>query len=164
MTDSRIARCRCGGLTAECRGEPARNSICHCLACKARTGSAFSWNTTWPNGQVTIAGAASRFERLSDEGRWCRYAFCPTCGTTVFYEIEARPGMVSVPAGGFGDVALPGKRMATAGQMLPGNAASLRLADRVRDFIPDSSFCGQLMPVAVEPRSVCCVAFACWSV
>ncbi|MGR3757040.1 MAG: GFA family protein [Tranquillimonas sp.] len=30
----RTATCRCGQLTATCRGEPVRIAVCHCLECQ----------------------------------------------------------------------------------------------------------------------------------
>lgn len=104
---TRLARCACGALRARIEGDPARNSVCHCLECKRRTGSAFSWNATFLADQVQIEGDSSVFVRPSDEGRWGRMNFCPECGVTVWYEIEARPGMVSIPVGAFTDVDFP---------------------------------------------------------
>lgn len=97
----------CGKLQAACTGEPVRISLCHCLDCKRRTGAAFSWNMTYKREQVETRGEAVVFERTSDEGRGGRHSFCRTCGATVWYEIEARPGMISIPAGGFADPDLP---------------------------------------------------------
>jgi hypothetical protein len=102
-----IASCSCGRLRAVCIGEPARVSVCHCNACKRRTGSAFSWNATFEKDQVTVSGETRRHRRISEEGRWGDHHFCPGCGVVVFYEIEARPGMVSIPAGTFADPAFP---------------------------------------------------------
>lgn len=100
----RTASCRCGALKATARGEPARISVCHCLPCKARSGSAFSWNSTWREEQVETEGEASSWTRMTEEGgRWCTYHFCPVCGSTAWYRIEARPGMVTIPAGNFAD-------------------------------------------------------------
>lgn len=103
----RTATCSCGQLQATCRGEPARVSVCHCLDCKKRTGSAFSYNATYPADQVETRGRFRTFTRTSDEGYWGRFSFCPECGTTTFYEIERRPGMITVPAGGFAEVDFP---------------------------------------------------------
>ncbi|HYE27265.1 MAG TPA: GFA family protein [Allosphingosinicella sp.] len=100
----RTASCRCGALKARARGEPKWISVCHCLHCKARTGSAFSWNAHYPEDRVETEGAASRWTRTSDDGeRRCSYDFCPTCGATAWYRIEARPGLVTIPAGNFAD-------------------------------------------------------------
>jgi hypothetical protein len=103
----REARCACGALSARTEGDPIRLSVCHCLDCKRRSGSAFSWNATWPADRVVIAGERRSFTRSSDDGYWGRFHFCPECGVTVAYEIERRPDMISIPAGAFADPALP---------------------------------------------------------
>jgi hypothetical protein len=103
----REARCACGALSARAEGDPVRLSVCHCLDCKRRSGSAFSWNATYDAARVAIDGVHRSFTRSSDEGYWGRFHFCPECGVTVAYEIERRPDMVSIPAGAFADPALP---------------------------------------------------------
>jgi hypothetical protein len=40
-TITRHAPCSCGRLRVEVDGEPARISVCHCLECQRRTGTAF---------------------------------------------------------------------------------------------------------------------------
>ena len=40
---TRRAECSCGRLSATCSGEPFRIAVCHCLACKRKTGSAFGF-------------------------------------------------------------------------------------------------------------------------
>src|SRR4051794_35694542 len=97
----RQARCAFGAMTARAEGDPVRLSICHCLDCKRRSGSAFSWNATYEAVQVEIAGGYSTYTRGADDGFWGRHHFCPACGVSVFYEIERRPGMISIPAGAF---------------------------------------------------------------
>lgn len=108
---TREASCPCGALRTRCLGEPVRISICHCLACKRRSGSAFSYNATYPAASVELLGERRLFERVGDEGRWGRFSFCPTCGGTVWYQIEARPGMISVPVGAFADPGFPEPRV-----------------------------------------------------
>ena len=103
----RSARCSCGQLRAQCEGEPVRVSVCHCLACKRRTGSAFAHNASFPKDRVRTSGQAASYSRLTDTGRTNRYHFCPVCGSTVFYDVELRPGTLSVPAGAFADEAFP---------------------------------------------------------
>lgn len=101
------AECRCGQLQAACEGEPVRISVCHCLACQRRTGSAFAVQARWPAGQVTVSGAAKTFERTGDEGSRVTYRFCPECGSTVAYELDTMPGVVAVPVGAFADPRFP---------------------------------------------------------
>ena len=103
----REARCSCGALSARTEGEPARHFLCHCNACKRRTGSAFAWTATFAAEQVSVAGSHRTYERRSEDGFWARFHFCPTCGLSLFYEIERRPRMVSIPAGAFADPQFP---------------------------------------------------------
>lgn len=103
----RKAACQCGSLTATCEGEPERRSICHCLMCQRRTGSAFGLNAHWPEERVRIGGGHASFTRTVEEGFWVRSSFCPECGTTLFWQIERRPGMISVAVGGFADPSFP---------------------------------------------------------
>ena len=104
---TRQASCTCGALSAIAEGEPLRNSVCHCLDCKRRTGSAFAWNAHWPADRVELRGEAASYTRTSDEGFWARFSFCPGCGGTVWYEIERRPQVISIPVGAFADADFP---------------------------------------------------------
>ena len=105
--NSRQAECACGALRAVANGSPDRLSLCHCLDCKRRSGSAFAWTASYPANRIEVSGEYRTWERSSDEGRWARFHFCGTCGTIVWYEIEARPNMISIPAGTFADPDFP---------------------------------------------------------
>jgi hypothetical protein len=107
---SRIAECRCGRVRAACEGEPVRVSVCHCLACQRRTGSAFAAQARWPAGQVAITGTTKTFVRVADSGNRVTYRFCPDCGSTIAYQLEDRPELVAVPLGAFADPAFPAPR------------------------------------------------------
>ena len=104
---TRTAACRCGQLTATCRGEPVRVSVCHCLECKKRSGSAFAAQARWAAEDVELAGEAKVWERTADSGHRVTYRFCPDCGSTVAYEIEGWPGVVAVPYGAFAGTDMP---------------------------------------------------------
>lgn len=59
---------------------------------------------------MTLSGEPSSFTRYGEEGHWVTTCFCPACGSTVWYRIEQRPGMISVPVGGFADPSFPEPR------------------------------------------------------
>ncbi|HZZ68499.1 MAG TPA: GFA family protein [Phenylobacterium sp.] len=99
----RRAECACGQLSATCTGEPVRVSVCHCLACKRRTGSAFSWNARWARANVIVEGRTAEFTRIGDEGGRSTGSFCPDCGTTLYYRVDAQPDLIAIAAGGFAD-------------------------------------------------------------
>lgn len=104
---TRKATCRCGQLTAVCEGEPVRVSVCHCLACQKRSGSAFATQARWPENEVTVSGKSNVWERVADSGHRATYRFCPTCGSTLTYVIEGWPGVVAIPVGAFADLDFP---------------------------------------------------------
>ncbi len=100
MTERR-AECACGQLVAVCAGEPVRVSVCHCLDCKRRTGSAFSNNARFAPDAVRISGQAKEFTRIGDEGSRITYSFCPDCGVAVHYRIDVEPDLIAIPVGAF---------------------------------------------------------------
>jgi hypothetical protein len=105
---TRIAWCRCGQLRATATGEPVRVSVCHCLDCQKRTGSAFSAQARWPANQVTIEGQSKVWTHFADSGNRITHGFCPECGSTVHYVIEGKfDGLVAIPIGAFADPQFP---------------------------------------------------------
>jgi len=107
----RTAACSCGQLTVNCEGEPVRISICHCLACQRRTGSAFGIQARWPSDRVTIQGRAQDYLRVGDQGSKITFRFCPTCGATVYYDIDTMPDLIAVPVGAFAEPTFPPPRL-----------------------------------------------------
>jgi hypothetical protein len=103
----RIASCACGGLRAICSGEPAKVSLCHCDACKRRTGSAFGIAAFFSRGAVRIEGPSRRYTRPSDSGFDVAHHFCPDCGATVCWEPARKPDMIAVALGAFADRDFP---------------------------------------------------------
>lgn len=103
----RHAACSCGQLTAQVEGDPVRISICHCLACQRRTGGPFAEQARFRRDDVALAGRSTPYVRVGDEGGRATFHFCPTCGTTVYYEPEAMPAFVVIPVGAFADPGFP---------------------------------------------------------
>ena len=79
----RFASCRCGQLTAMAEGDPVRVSVCHCLACQKRTGSALSAQARWEAECVQVEGKSSQWVRTADSGQQTTYHFCPECGSSL---------------------------------------------------------------------------------
>lgn len=109
--NERFASCSCGKLTISTWSEPLRVSICHCLACQKRTGSVFGAQARFPIDDVKVEGHSNEYARIGDEGGAARYYFCPDCGSTVFYRMDAIPGIVAVPVGAFADPVFPQPRI-----------------------------------------------------
>lgn len=103
----RLASCSCGQLTARVSGEPVRNSICHCLNCQRRTGSPFAQQARYLREHVSVSGKSTAYDRFGDSGNRAVFHFCPTCGDTVYYEMDAMPLYLAIPVGAFADPAFP---------------------------------------------------------
>ena len=100
----RTASGRCGQLKATVTGDPVRVSVCHCLDCKKRSGSAFAVQARWPAEQVTVEGRSKSFEKVADSGNWATFHFCPDCGSDVHYDNNGKfDGQVAIRVGAFDD-------------------------------------------------------------
>ena len=106
----RHAECQCGRLRAECTGEPIRISVCHCLDCQRRSGSAFAAQARFEERAVRIAGEATDWTRVGDSGSAMTQSFCPTCGSSVYYRNASLPGEIAIPLGAFADPGFPPPR------------------------------------------------------
>jgi hypothetical protein len=105
--DTREAACSCGQLRLTAEGDPIRISMCHCLACQRRTGSAFGIEARFPADRVRVTGRYAEHVRSSDEGEERKSCFCPDCGATVFWPVAAVPDAIAVPIGAFADPTFP---------------------------------------------------------
>ena len=99
---SRTASCRCGQLRVSVTGDPVRVSLCHCLNCKKRSGSAFAVQARWPKDQVRIEGRSKTFVKAGDSGVPATFHFCGDCGSDVYYTMEGElADLVAIPVGAF---------------------------------------------------------------
>jgi hypothetical protein len=106
---SREAACHCGQLRLEVTGDPFVVSLCHCLACQRRTGSAFGMQAGFDAEQVQVSGRFSDYTRISDEAdaKPHLFHFCPDCGSQVFYTEPDEPELIVVSVGSFADPSFP---------------------------------------------------------
>lgn len=103
----RTATCSCGQLSATCSGEPNLVSLCHCLACQKRTGSAYGIAAFFAKDKVSTSGVAKQFTRQSDSGFEITFHFCRECGSSVYWEPRRRPELLAVAVGAFSDPNFP---------------------------------------------------------
>ena len=104
---TRTASCSCGQLRVTVGGEPVRISMCHCLECQKRTGSAFGAQARFLRADAKFEGKAKLWTRVGDEGSELTFSFCPICGSTVYYEINDQPEMIAVALGNLADPMFP---------------------------------------------------------
>ncbi|MGV1964194.1 GFA family protein [Agrobacterium sp. 22-222-1] len=104
---ARLASCTCGALQAICTGEPTKVSLCHCLACQRRTGSTYGVAAFFNRQNVRIEGQSTSYSRKSDSGFPVMFHFCPSCGSTVYWEPQRMPDFIAVGTGSFADPGFP---------------------------------------------------------
>lgn len=104
---TRTATCRCGQFRATVTGDPVRISVCHCLHCQKRSGSAFAAQARWPDADVTLEGDYREWSPTGDSGSTGTFRFCPTCGSTVAYQVDMMPGLTAIAIGAFADPEFP---------------------------------------------------------
>jgi hypothetical protein len=68
MAIRREASCSCGRLRLFADSEPAETTMCHCLACQRRTGSAFSIQGIYKREQIQTTGRFSEYVRTTERG------------------------------------------------------------------------------------------------
>lgn len=99
----KIASCCCGQFKVNCTGSPVRSAICHCFACQQRTGSVFGFQARYLSTQVMPEGNSRQYKRIGDSGNEINFFFCPDCGSTLYWELQAAPGFRIVAIGNFMD-------------------------------------------------------------
>ena len=106
---TREASCHCGQLRLEVAGEPEWVSICNCLACQRRTGSAFGVQAGFKPAQVKVHGETREYTRISDEAdrKAHVFRFCPECGSSVFHTEPDEVDKIVVFVGAFADPSFP---------------------------------------------------------
>src|ERR1041385_3863654 len=106
---TREAACHCGQLRLEGAGDPFVVSVCNCLACQRRTGSAFGMQAGYEAGQGEIHSRFADYTRISDEAdrKAHVFHFCPDCGSQVFYTEPTEPDLIVVSVGAFAGPSLP---------------------------------------------------------
>lgn len=106
-TTRRLATCRCGSVRAICTGAPTRVSVSHSPDSQRRSGSAFAVDASFAGDRVSLDGPISRWSAVEGDGTRTTYHFCATCGSTLAYTNDARPGQIAIPVGSFADPTFP---------------------------------------------------------
>ncbi|AQV99285.1 hypothetical protein BJN34_36020 (plasmid) [Cupriavidus necator] len=96
--------CLCGAVRYESADTAITSVVCHCSQCQKQSGSAFSINLVVPAaGFRVIASALATYHDVGDSGLAVLRHFCTRCGSPVYSELDANPGVVAVKAGTLDD-------------------------------------------------------------
>lgn len=94
--------CLCGAVRFRTRGQPAKSALCHCRYCQLRTGSAFGLAIYFKTEQVErLQGQTQSYRFETESGRAFTTQFCPTCGTSLFWNTAAGADLTGVAGGAF---------------------------------------------------------------
>ena len=76
---------------------------CHCRDCQYASGGAYSTVVGVASESVTIEGETSAFTVEAASGNTVTRRFCAGCGSPLFSELSANPGMLILKAGSLDD-------------------------------------------------------------
>jgi hypothetical protein len=92
--------CLCGSVHYSSSMAPLTTAVCHCSDCQKQSGSAFSVNLLLPAGGFDVQGETlASFEKPGGSGHPVRRFFCNTCGSALYSEVAAMPGVLAIKAG-----------------------------------------------------------------
>ena len=92
--------CYCGAVHFAAVGAPIYRANCHCANCRRAIGAqAVAWITVKRAGFDFVKGRPKRYR--TDTGAW--RTFCGSCGTSLTYEHDARPGEIDITTGSLDD-------------------------------------------------------------
>ena len=95
--------CLCGAVRYRIEAEPVVTRICWCRACQFTGGGSATVNAIFKTEDVRIEGALADFASQADSGNTMHRRFCPSCGTPVTIQSDARPQYLGVRAGTMDD-------------------------------------------------------------
>jgi hypothetical protein len=96
-------RCLCGAVQWESPEPPIVTRVCWCRDCQYLGAGSGTVNACFRTATFTVKGDTADHVSLAASGNTMHRRFCPTCGTPLFSEAEARPHLVFVRVGSFDD-------------------------------------------------------------
>ena len=91
--------CLCGAVRYQATAEPLAMRLCWCRDCQYLAAGNATANVVFPSEAVTIKGTVSDYTGTADSGNVMHRKFCPTCGTPLFSQSQARPHLIIIRAG-----------------------------------------------------------------
>ena len=95
--------CLCRAVRYRISAPPIATRVCWCRLCQYLGAGSGTVNTCFASASVSVEGDLRDFRSIADSGNVMHRRFCPTCGTQVFSEAEARPHLIFVRAGTLDD-------------------------------------------------------------
>ena len=99
-------RCFCGAIRWESSAPPVVTRVCWCRDCQYIGAGSGTVNACFRVATFVVHGNTSDYPSVAASGNQMHRRFCPTCGTPLFSEAEARPHLIFVRVGTFEDPSL----------------------------------------------------------
>ena len=80
--------------------------VCWCRDCQYIGAGSGTVNACFRTAAFTVTGKTNDYRSVADSGNQMHRRFCPSCGTPLFSEAEARPHLIFVRVGTFDDPTL----------------------------------------------------------
>lgn len=103
MTSEFTGSCLCGAVSYKASSAPQLGGHCHCVDCRKSSGTGHCSHVVMKADDVTIKGAAKRFDKPADSGNIVSRFFCGTCGGPVYSTNSGIPGMTFLRASSLDD-------------------------------------------------------------
>ena len=102
--------CLCRAVRYQTNAKPLTARYCWCRFCQFIAAGNAAVSVCFPSADMSIEGETRDFVSVADSGNRMHRRFCPTCGTQMFSEAEARPHLIFIRAGTLDDreIAKPG--------------------------------------------------------
>jgi hypothetical protein len=91
--------CLCGAVNYVINAKPMRMAQCHCKDCQRASGTGHMSLAFFKKDEVAIHGTTASYGVTADSGNTNTRHFCPKCGSRIFGENSARPGVIGVSVG-----------------------------------------------------------------
>ena len=95
--------CLCKAVRYQITAAPIMTRMCWCRLCQYIAAGNATVNVVFPSDSITIKGELRDYPSVADSGNAMHRRFCPSCGTHLFSEAEARPNVIIVRAGTLDD-------------------------------------------------------------
>jgi hypothetical protein len=91
--------CLCGAVTYAVNAKPLRMAQCHCKDCQRASGTGHMSLAFFKKDDVVMRGTTASYGVTADSGNTNTRHFCPKCGSRVYGENSARPGVIGISVG-----------------------------------------------------------------
>jgi hypothetical protein len=72
----------------------------------------FGVQARFPRDKVKVlAGQSTTWVRIGDSGGRATFHFCPTCASTVYWELDGLPDFIAVAVGAFSESSFPSPKV-----------------------------------------------------